>query len=54
MKKKARLALLLLAGALFYLTAEKKVEAWGCEPQCWEVWNGSWCCTDANCIDYCF
>jgi len=53
MKKRVRVAVLLLAGALVYFAAETKVDAWGCEPECWEVGGGMWCCTDAHCIDYC-
>jgi hypothetical protein len=53
MKKKMRLAFLALVAVLAYFATEQVGMA-GCEPQCWEVGGGFYCCTNANCIDYCF
>jgi hypothetical protein len=52
MKKRARWTLLLLAGALAYFATEKTGTA-GCIPDCWES-GGFICCTNENCIDYCW
>jgi hypothetical protein len=49
---KKRLAFLMLAGALVYFAAEGAGRA-ECIAQCWDS-DGRICCTDENCIDYCF
>jgi hypothetical protein len=53
MKKKVRMTFLTLAAVLVYFATEQ-VGLAGCEPECWEVGGGFYCCTDARCIDYCF
>lgn len=53
MKKKMRLAILMVAGVLAYFASEKPSTA-QCVAECWDVGWGITCCTDHNCRDYCF
>jgi hypothetical protein len=51
MKKKMRLAILMLAGVLVYFAAGEVGMA-ECIADCWES-GGQWCCTTSTCFDYC-
>lgn len=52
MKKKVRLAILMLAGVLVFFAAEEVGMA-ECTPECWYTGVG-WCCTNEYCTDYCY
>lgn len=53
MKKRARLVLLAVAGVLVYFASEGTSTA-ACVPECWDAGWGVRCCTNEQCIDYCF
>jgi hypothetical protein len=53
MKKKMRLAILMVAGVLAYFAAEPPSAAY-CEEDCWPVGGGITCCTNRYCQDYCY
>ncbi|HKH48254.1 MAG TPA: hypothetical protein VKM72_26645 [Thermoanaerobaculia bacterium] len=53
MKKRVRLALMMLAGVLVYYAAEE-ISMAGCVPECWDAGWGLTCCTNERCMDYCF
>jgi len=51
MKKRMRLAILMLAGVLAYFAAGE-VSMAECVAECWDS-DGRWCCTTSTCYDYC-
>lgn len=53
MLKKARLAILLLAGILVYFAGEGAVVA-GCPEHCWDEPDGRYCCETWSCRVVCY
>lgn len=53
MKKKMRLAILMVAGVLAYFAAVPPSAA-SCVEECWDAGAGITCCTNRFCQDYCF